>query len=254
MTERGPRLGVGRRAEVFAREGQAVKLYAMGTPKVEAFREAAILAMVEAQGLPAPAVHGVCAIDGRWGVVMDRAPAPTLAEAMLAAPEQAAGGLLRMAALHRRIHAVETHTLTFLPPFTARLARDIGAAPLPDPARRAALLDRLGAMPAGDRLCHGDFHPHNIMGSPGGDVVVDWVDACRGDPLADVCRSYVLMAPHAPALAPMYIDAYAAYAGIDRADILRWLPFVAAARLAEASPAEFAATLDLATTGFRDPG
>ena len=87
-------------------------------------------------------------------------------------------------------------------------------------------------------MCHGDFHPMNILGSPGREMVVDWLDASRGDPAADVCRSYVLMKPSYPALASAYLAIYSELSGVGKERILRWLPFVAAARLAEGVPNE----------------
>jgi aminoglycoside phosphotransferase (APT) family kinase protein len=102
--------------------------------------------------------------------------------------------------------------------------------------RRRTLLAELAAMPDGDRLCHGDFHPYNIMGPPGHEVLVDWLDASRGDPAADACRSYVLLRPVVPEIASAYVDAYSQASGQSRDAILNWLPFVAAARLAEGVP------------------
>jgi aminoglycoside phosphotransferase (APT) family kinase protein len=120
----------------------------------------------------------------------------------------------------------------------ARLQADIRTTAILGPERRRLLLDGLAALPEGDRLCHGDFHPWNIMGSPGQPILVDWVDACCGEPAADVCRSYVLMSPHLPDLASAYVDRYAAASSASRDSILRWLPVVAAARLAEDVPDE----------------
>lgn len=37
-------------------------------------------------------------------------------------------------------------------------------------------------------LCHGDFHPLNILF----DGNIDWVDAACGDPLTDACRTYLI--------------------------------------------------------------
>ena len=41
----------------------------------------------------------------------------------------------------------------------------------------------------GDRLCHNDFHPDNIIfrtPEEGGPVIIDWERAGVGDPIADV--------------------------------------------------------------------
>ena len=79
---------------------------------------------------------------------------------------------------------------------------------------RRDLLDGIADMPDGDRLCHGDFHPMNILGEASQPVIIDWLDARRGDPAADVCRSYLLMKFHAAEIATTYLDAYCRAAGM----------------------------------------
>jgi Ser/Thr protein kinase RdoA (MazF antagonist) len=93
-------------------------------------------------------------------------------------------------------------------------------------------------MPDGDRLCHGDLHPLNILGDVDKPMIIDWPDACRGDPAADVCRSYLLLTLHAGELAAPYLDAYCRLGKISRRASLDWLPYVAAAKLAEKVPGE----------------
>ncbi len=242
----GPLIGSGKEAEVFAAGELAVKLYraTAAAPKLASFREASVLALVEAHGLPAPSVRGVGQVDGRWGIAMTRAEGPPLAETMRLRPGQAPAGLERMARLHGAIHR---HPGTHLGSLKDRLAANIRRASgtLGQPLARR-LLDALAALPEGDRLCHGDFHPWNILGPPGRELVVDWLDACAGDPAADACRSYVLMRPVAPALAAAYVDAYAAATGEGRDRILAWLPVVAAARLVEGVPDEIKGLMAMA--------
>lgn len=99
-------------------------------------------------------------------------------------------------------------------------------------------------MPKGDRLCHGDFHPINVLGQTSQPLVIDWPDACRGDPSADVCRSYLLLKLHAAEIAEPYLDAYCRITNISRVTIVGWLPYVAAARLAEDVPNDFERLLE----------
>jgi aminoglycoside phosphotransferase (APT) family kinase protein len=51
----------------------------------------------------------------------------------------------------------------------------------------------LARRPHGEAVCHGDLHPGNVIMSPQGPVIIDWIDASRGDPLADVARSVLLL-------------------------------------------------------------
>jgi Ser/Thr protein kinase RdoA (MazF antagonist) len=60
----------------------------------------------------------------------------------------------------------------------SRLAANIAATRLLDEPLKQILLSRLADMPDGDRLCHGDFHPINVLGQDSLPMVIDWPDAC----------------------------------------------------------------------------
>jgi aminoglycoside phosphotransferase (APT) family kinase protein len=219
---------------VFAYGAQVVNLYPPGVPGTAAFREAANLAIVAEARLPAPAAHAVQRFGERWGLVMDRAAGATFAEAMLADRERTGACLEAMAGLHLQMHRASVFGL---PDLKSRLAQKIGRADLaPDLQRR--LLDALAALPGGDRICHGDFHPYNLLGTPERAMVVDWLDASSGPPAADVARSHLLIGARLPELADAYLAVYGAVSGLRRDDILVWMPVLAAARLVENVPEE----------------
>jgi hypothetical protein len=47
---------------------------------------------------------------------------------------------------------------------------------------------------AADYVCHGDFHPENVMVDGEGNLwVIDWLTAFRGNPLFDIARTYYLL-------------------------------------------------------------
>lgn len=218
---------------MFAHGPYALKLYRKGSGKDAVFREAAVLAALESTGLPVPKVVEGREFDDGWGLVMTRAPGLPFADAMLADPRAVPGHLVAMAKLHRAIHAQHIPSLRSL---KGKLAHNIGRAAQLSEDQRRALLGTLAALSDGDRLCHGDFHPHNVIGTIEDAVVIDWLDAASGPPEADLCRSFVLMHHVDRALAEAYLAAYPA-------DIKPWLPVVAAARLAEGVPAEEGALL-----------
>ena len=79
-----------------------------------------------------------------------------------------------------------------LPRLSDELRRDIESAPaLPSPLAQFAL-ETLDSLPQGDRLCHGDLHLANILGTWAAPVVIDWPRAASGDPTADVARTRLL--------------------------------------------------------------
>ena len=240
----GRSLATSNTAEIFEWGSRVMKLYKKNYPaaKPKAFREAATSAAVEALGLPVPKVWNVHEVGGRWGLVFDRVTQKSFAEQMLGKITDVPRYLECMAQLHIRIHSHEAIQFVGL---KVTLAANIAASSLLDKPRKQELLDAIVDMPDGDRLCHGDFHPRNILGDASEPVIIDWLDARRGDPAADVCRSYLLLRLHAAEIAMAYLDSYCSLANIDRSTVLRWLPYVAAAKLAEGIPSERAGLLEI---------
>jgi len=231
----GRLLATGNTAQIFECGSRVIKVYKSSAAKRAAFLEAARSAAVEALGLPVPRVWGVHEVGGRWGLSFDRVTQKSFAEQMLGNWNDVPQYLRCMARLHMRIHS---HQAIQFAGLKVTLAANIAATPLLDLPRKQELLDAIGDMPDGDRLCHGDFHPENILGDMSEPMIIDWLDARRGDPAADVCRSYVLLKLHADEIAIAYLDAYCRLSNTDRDAVLRWLPYVSAAKLAEGVPDE----------------
>ena len=71
-----------------------------------------------------------------------------------------------------------------------KLQRQIQAANQLDEEHKDKLLRQLESMVFTHMVCHGDFHPYNVIQSEEGWKVIDWPDASSGDICADVCRTY----------------------------------------------------------------
>jgi hypothetical protein len=95
-----------------------------------------------------------------------------------------------MAGLHARIHA---NSIPGLPDIRQRLGERIWQNPVLPSDLKDTLLARLKHLPDGESLCHNDFHPNNIIISRAGPIVIDWLDATRGHPMADVARTSLMM-------------------------------------------------------------
>ena len=242
----GALIGEGKVAEVFEYgEGRVLKLYRAGQSASDARRELGILDVVEAAGVAAPRAFDLEQIDERWGLVMSYIDGRPFAESMLADRAAAGPYFAAMAQLQARIHAAPGAALA---PLKVRLARKVEASGLSDSVKRR-LRDKSSALPDGDRLLHGDFHPFNILGSLDSATVVDWLDATCGQPAADVCRSWLLMQTVSRDLADAYLAAYLAVSPLPREQVFAWLPVLAAARLAENVPEETDALIAMAEAG-----
>ena len=74
--------------------------------------------------------------------------------------------------------------------------------------QKGSITEILENLPEGESLCHGDFHPGNIILSENKHYVIDWSAASVGDFHSDVAHTYVLLrnVPRVPSLSrPMHL-------------------------------------------------
>jgi aminoglycoside phosphotransferase (APT) family kinase protein len=188
------RLGQGRTAEIFAwGDGRVIKLFRHPDFEGAAQAEAGQTRLAHAAGAPAPAVFGLEWIEGRPGIVCERVEGRTMLAQMLAQVWGAARFARDFANLHARIHRCSGAGLAPQARKAAELSEWVKASALFSDPVRGEVLDALAHLPDGDRLCHGDFHPDNILLTRRGPVVIDWMNAWRGHPLADVARTALLL-------------------------------------------------------------
>lgn len=180
-------IGRGFTADVYAwGPGRVLKLFHQGPDRERTEREDRVTRAVHAAGLPVPKVHEVIQIDGRWGLVLERVEGPSMFDHVRARPWLLPWAVRLLAELHVRIHRCPAPP--DLPTQRESIAARIGHARL-TPGERATVLRRLAALPDGTAVCHGDFHPGNILLTRRGPVVIDWGRAARGHPLGDVAAT-----------------------------------------------------------------
>lgn len=188
MQATGNLIAKGFTAELYAHgEGRVLKLLFEWAPPGKAQREFDATHAVHASGYPSPRVFEVVTVNGRQGIVMERIHGRTMVDVVNRKPWKFLWGARMLAELHAQLHQREA-------PPSLRSQREqmddwiARAADLPAADRQAAI-DSLANLPGGATLCHGDFHPDNILITPNGPVVIDWSAATRGHPLGDVART-----------------------------------------------------------------
>ncbi|MCP4579791.1 MAG: phosphotransferase [Deltaproteobacteria bacterium] len=63
----------------------------------------------------------------------------------------------------------------------------------------------LKELPNGEAMCHWDFHASNIIMSLKGPFIIDWMGAKKGDPLADVAKTWSIYTDYTvPSEIPTY--------------------------------------------------
>ena len=144
-----------------------------------------------AAGVRVPAVHGTTTVNGRPGLIMERIDGPDLLTLLGRRPWTVLSVAKISGQLHARLHIVPAPDS--LPALKAGLATRIEASDLVPQRLVEFALSALHGLPDGDRLCHGDFHPGNIMMSDGEAILIDWTNVTRGDPNADFVRTNLML-------------------------------------------------------------
>jgi len=197
----GAKLGAGREADVYAFGDDAVvKLYRPGFAGHGA--EALALANLDGHGV-APKLIDTTDCDGRPGLVLERLTGSDMLSLLQQQPWRVLDLAHALASAHLAMHQVEAPT--DLPEVRQVLAARINDAVMPTRLRDYALRV-LDGLPDGDRLCHGDYHPGNVLLAGDRVAVIDWPGAARGAPEADHARTRLLLrwADPLPGTSPVF--------------------------------------------------
>ncbi|MCS7058511.1 MAG: phosphotransferase [Meiothermus sp.] len=253
------RIGQGREAEVLTwADGYVIKLFWPEYGQADALHEAQLAQQAWLLGAPVPRVVDVLRYEGRWGIVMEWAKGVPMSEFIRDNPSLLHQAAHMLADLHLRLHARPAGQM---PSQRLYLAQRIETSWLPRPLQQA-LLERLAQLPDGSALCHGDLHPENVLVGRQGVYAVDWPLATRGNPLADLARTALLLLySELPidwpgrrtflSLRQIFLQAYLERYQADWRELQPWMPIVAAARLRDHIPEEEARLIDLIVQGLK---
>lgn len=219
-------------------------------PAERAAREAALLACLPDLGVPAPRLRRFEPPDT---LVLDFLEGAT--DPPLGAPASVIGPMAALLAALHRLGA--EHGVPPLQAFTDPLADLRTWRPdlfPPDADRGATCPPFTGAA----RLLHGDFWMGNLLWRDGGLAgLLDWEDACLGDPMAELAAACCdLHSRFGADAAEALVCAYAALAPVDRARLAWWDLYMPTAQLAYMDgwglPPGDLARVRAAMTGRRD--
>lgn len=246
-------LASGRTADVYSYgdgASQVLKLFKPQGGRGAAEHEHRIAHAVFACGANTPEPGTLVEVGGRVGMVYQRIAGRTLLSIMQRRPWRIVPFARLMAELHVEMHR---RTPTGLPSYREVIAERLTRIRELDAGLRESALLKLDALPGGAQLCHGDFHPDNIMLTPERAMVIDWNDAYAGPPLSDVARTSLLLRSSPPTnptpglrvllavrriFHDVYLKRYLKLTGLQEAQLRPFARVSAIARLADGIPGE----------------
>jgi Ser/Thr protein kinase RdoA (MazF antagonist) len=246
----GELVALGTRSSIRAYgRGAVVKVPHRSTPDDWIEWEAQYADDARAVGAPVPRLLGMERLSGRAASVWERIEGSSMWQRVVDRPDESRE-------LGRMLADVQCALLELVPPVTLPRQRDrlvtkirLSAATIDASLIRA--LDLIPATVGPLRLCHGDLHPSNVLLSERGSVIVDWFDASRGDPVADVARTSMTLLSdgatpprHLPgsdtqtlaALTQAYLTQLRTQLEFTDAQLAEWQAIQAVARVAEGVP------------------
>jgi uncharacterized protein (TIGR02172 family) len=255
----------GRTAEIYAWDDEHVlKLYREWCPLNWVDYEARIARAVYEAGIPSPEPGEIVEVDGRRGLVYERLEGVSMLQDMNARPWMLLRHAHSLAELHLQIHQQSGKGL---PLYKDRLDHDIrNNENLPEELKNKAL-NILAGLPNSEKICHGDYHPGNVLLTKSGPVVIDWMTASTGSPWTDVARTSLLLSIGAKAAGKQvrpiirtaiklyhrtYLNHYRRRKPDTEKEMDRWVPLIAAARLSENILPEREALIRIAEEGLAD--
>ncbi len=219
------------------REGNTrVKVFGHGYLKSDILNEALNQARVEETGLRIPKLLEVRKADGKWAIVTEFVEGETLQSMMEQHPDQMHNYMEQFVLLQKEIQSKRSPLLTKL---KDKMNRKISQSGL-DATTRYDLHTRLNAMHDHIKVCHGDFHPSNVIVDKDGRLhVIDWSHATQGNGSADAARTFLLFKLEGKDdWAELYLKMFCDMNDVARQYVSQWMPIVAASQLVKHKPEE----------------
>lgn len=246
-------IGLGRTAEIIAwDEGRVLKLFFEWAPMAMLERELHAAQVAFEAGVPVPRPFGLLAHQGRKGILYERVSGKTMSSLVTRQPWRMPYFIRELVRLQVGYNRIPGEGLESLKSdLAATIQRVIHGSGQEEAGKE--IIARLARLPKGDRLCHMDFHPDNVMLSERGWVILDWMNARAGDPLADLARTSLMLRVAGPPpgttgsalltlgirlLSIAYLREVRKQIGLRATDLDGWMLPVATARLGENIPGE----------------
>lgn len=183
-------IGIGNTAVVYEyEEGKVLKLFYEGYPKEAVEREFYNAKAIEKMDFLKPKAYEIVFYEKRTGIVYDKAKGESLLDWVMKTGDLKECAKY-MAELHRSILRNEISNVLDYKEFLKSNIFNISS---DDLNNREEVLKVLDKLPEGNTLCHGDFHPGNILILDGQAMVLDFMNICKGSFLYDVARTVFLV-------------------------------------------------------------
>ena len=227
-----------RKTKTVYKDGdKTIKLFIENYSKAAILNEALIQSRVEeSTDLKISKLIEVTKIENRWALVTEFIEGTPLDVLMKEHPEKEDEYLNLFVDIQLEILSKKVPLLNRIKDKYRRKLAELEL----DDNTRYELSQRLEGMKNPDKLCHGDFNPSNIIIDNNGNYhIIDWAHATQGNASADVAKTYLMFSMRGEIdIAEKYLNVFAEKSTIEKRNIQRWIPIVAAIKMKKAEGEE----------------
>jgi thiamine kinase-like enzyme len=186
----GEIIGVGNTATVYEwEEDRVLKLFHQGYPQEAVEKEFQNAMAIRDMNFAKPMAYEMISCEDRIGIIYDRVEGESLLNWVFKTGDTK-GCAVFMANLHKTILENSiSDVMNYKEFLRLHIPNELPA----DLDKRQEVLKMIDKLPDGNALCHGDFHPGNILLTNGNTMAIDFMNICHGDFLYDVARTVFLV-------------------------------------------------------------
>lgn len=226
-----------RKDKTIYRDGNScIKCFDENYSKANILNEATNHTRIEESIKNVPKLISVSNVEGKWAITTEFIEGRTLEQIMKENTDKIEEYMETFTNLHADILSKHVPRLDIL---FEKVKRKIKVANLNSSVLYNISM-RLETLEKGNKVCHGDFVPSNIiLGNDGKCYVLDWSHVSTGNPIYDIATTYLIFKIHKrDDLAKMYLDKVCQKLDISEFEVKKWLPIASVVQLTRTENAE----------------
>lgn len=186
----GKLIGVGNTASVYEwGKDKVLKLFYSDYPKEAIEKEFHNAITIRNMDFAKPKAYEIISYEDRIGIIYDMVKGESLLDWVMKTGDVHECSVY-MAKLHKAIiHNEVSNVLNYKEFLKSNIPNTLSV----NLKKREEILQMIDRLQEGNTLCHGDFHPGNILISDGHTIVIDFMNVCHGYFLYDVARTVFLV-------------------------------------------------------------
>lgn len=153
--------------------------------------EMSVMKSLHDRGKSVPEVYEFLKVEEKPSIIMEKINGSTMIDELRKNPLKIFKQAEKLAELHMEV--ADCADGLEMVSINERAAHLIPKGKLLDSELKEFVLNILKGLPKGNDICHGDFHPGNIMIVNRKYYVIDWFGATIGRKLSDIAHTYLLL-------------------------------------------------------------